>query len=119
MVRASGLVRSFQTRSGRVRGVADLSFEAGNGRIFTLLGPSGCGKTTTMRLVAGLDSPDEGSIWIGGDLVADASRGWFLPPAARGVGMVFQSYALWPHMDVFENIAFPLRVRRLAAAEIR
>ena len=78
------------------------------GHFYSLLGPSGCGKTTTLRCVAGLERPDQGSISLGGVVVADGQRA--LPPEKRDIGMVFQSYAIWPHMTVFENAAFPLRV---------
>src|SRR5207244_1944821 len=79
--------------------------------IFTLLGPSGCGKTTTLRLVAGLEHPDAGEIALRGRVVASVSRRVFVAPHKRNLGMVFQSYAIWPHMNVFENVAYPLRLR--------
>src|SRR5439155_584294 len=84
-----------------------------------LLGPSGCGKTTTLRLVAGLEEPDGGEIYIDGQIVAAPQRGVFLPPEKRQLGMVFQSYAIWPHLTVFENVAFPLRVRHESTEVIR
>jgi len=95
----------------------DLSIE--DGEFLTLLGPSGCGKTTTLRMVAGLERNDTGSIEIGGRIVSDAASGLFLPPDQRKLGMVFQSYAIWPHMTVFDNVAYPLSVRHVAKAEIR
>jgi iron(III) transport system ATP-binding protein len=95
----------------------DLSIE--DGEFLTLLGPSGCGKTTTLRMVAGLERNDTGSIEIGGRIVSDAAGGLFLPPDQRKLGMVFQSYAIWPHMTVFDNVAYPLSVRHVAKAEIR
>jgi iron(III) transport system ATP-binding protein len=95
----------------------DLSIE--HGEFVTLLGPSGCGKTTTLRMVAGLERNDTGSIVIGGRMVSDAVAGLFVPPDLRKLGMVFQSYAIWPHMTVFDNVAYPLRVRHVAKAEIR
>jgi iron(III) transport system ATP-binding protein len=91
----------------------DLSVQAGE--FVTLLGPSGCGKTTTLRCVAGLERPDAGTIQIGGDRVASGSGGRFVAAEHRNVGMVLQSYALWPHMTVFANVAYPLRVRRRKA----
>jgi len=94
----------------------DLSIE--HGEFVTLLGPSGCGKTTTLRMVAGLERNDTGSIVIGGRVVSDALAGLFVPPDLRKLGMVFQSYAIWPHMTVFDNVAYPLRVRHVARAEI-
>src|SRR5204863_287615 len=95
----------------------DLSIE--HGEFVTLLGPSGCGKTTTLRMVAGLERNDTGSIVIGGRVVSDAPAGLFVPPDLRKLGMVFQSYAIWPHMTVFDNVAYPLSVRHVAKSEIR
>ena len=114
-VRASGLVKTF----GSVLAVNDLSFEAKAGEFLTLLGPSGCGKTTTLRLVAGLERPDRGEILVGGRSLSSSDSGLFVPPERRGMGMVFQSYAIWPHMTVFENVAFPLQELRVPRAEIR
>jgi len=85
----------------------------------TLLGPSGCGKTTTLRIIAGLERPDAGEVWVGGRLLTSAGQRVFLNPEKRRMGMVFQTYAIWPHMTVFENIAFPLRAKRVPTAEIR
>ncbi len=96
---------------GSMRAVDDVSFEAAEGRMLVLLGPSGCGKSTTLRLIAGLEAVSSGRIRIGGVDVTD------LPPARRRVSMVFQSYALFPHLNVAENIVFGLRVRKVAAAE--
>src|SRR5574341_1158449 len=93
--------------------VDDLSIEVADGQFVVLLGPSGCGKTTTLRMIAGLEPASSGDIMIDGARVND------LPPQKRDVAMVFQSYALYPHMTVAENIAYPLRVRQLAAAEIQ
>jgi iron(III) transport system ATP-binding protein len=92
-----------------VRGV---SLEIADGAFYTLLGPSGCGKTTTLRCVAGLERPDAGEITIGGETVSSSKSGTFVPPHDRNIGMVFQSYAIWPHMSAYENVAFPLRYRR-------
>jgi iron(III) transport system ATP-binding protein len=91
---------------GKVRAVFELTLEIKKGEFLSLLGPSGCGKTTTLRLIAGLEEPDAGTIAIGGDIVAG---GRWVPPEKRGVGIVFQDYALFPHMTVFKNIAFGLR----------
>jgi iron(III) transport system ATP-binding protein len=96
-----------------------VSFSIETGEIFTLLGPSGCGKTTTLRLVAGLEEPDGGEIRVNGEPVAAPGQGVFIAPDKRQMGMVFQSYAIWPHLTVFENVAFPLRVRRESAVTIR
>jgi len=90
----------------------DFSLRANQGELVTLLGPSGCGKTTTLRCVAGLERAERGEIRIGERLVASPERRVFVPPNRRDIGMVFQSYALWPHMTVFANVAYPLRVRR-------
>jgi iron(III) transport system ATP-binding protein len=120
MLHVSHLTKSFgqDAKDNRVRVLDDVSFHVERGTFFTLLGPSGCGKTTTMRCVAGLESPDGGSITIGATCVFDAAQGLNVPANKRQVGMVFQSYAIWPHMDVFENAAFPLRVsRRLSQAD--
>lgn len=106
-------------RFGPSLAVDRMSFAVAPGELFTLLGPSGCGKTTTLRLVAGLEEPDEGEIFLNGALIASPKRGLFVPPEKRQMGMVFQSYAIWPHLTVFENIAFPLRVRREPAPIIR
>ena len=104
-LQVQGLVKLF----GRVRAVDRVSFDAQPGEFLTLLGPSGCGKTTTLRMIAGLERPDEGEITVGGELIDVAARSVFVPPEKRDMGMVFQSYAIWPHMTVFENVAFPLR----------
>jgi len=104
---------------GAVRAVNRVELEVRRGHVFTLLGPSGCGKTTTLRMVAGLDRPDEGRIVFSGKVVADASRGLFVPPHKRNMGMVFQSYAIWPHMTVFENVAYPLELRGVRKHVIR
>ncbi len=98
--------------------VRDLSLDVLDGEILTLLGPSGCGKTTTLRMVAGLETPDAGDIFFGDQAVVLSSRRLSLPPNKRNVGMVFQSYAIWPHMTVAQNVAFPLQARRFPKREI-
>ena len=95
------------------------ALEVRRGEVFTLLGPSGCGKTTTLRLVAGLERPDGGEITLRGRVVASVSRRVFVAPNRRNLGMVFQSYAIWPHMTVFDNVAYPLTLRGLGRGEIR
>jgi ABC-type Fe3+/spermidine/putrescine transport system ATPase subunit len=104
---------------GTTPAVKDLSVDVLDGEILTLLGPSGCGKTTTLRMVAGLETPDAGDIFFGEEAVVMTSRRLNLPPNKRNVGMVFQSYAIWPHMTVAENVAFPLKARRFPKREIK
>jgi ABC-type Fe3+/spermidine/putrescine transport system ATPase subunit len=99
--------------------VKNLSLDIYDGEIVTLLGPSGCGKTTTLRLVAGLEIPDDGNIFFGDRAVVMTSRQLFLPPDKRNLGMVFQSYAIWPHMTVEENVMFPLKSRGFPRREMR
>jgi ABC-type Fe3+/spermidine/putrescine transport system ATPase subunit len=112
-LKLSRLCKSF----GGITAVADLSLDIARGEALTLLGPSGCGKTTTLRMIAGLESPNSGTIYLDGKpLVAPGIE---LPPERRGMGMVFQSYAIWPHMTVAGNVGFPLKMRRVGAGEIR
>lgn len=106
-------------RFGNVTAVDNLDLVIEDGSFTTLLGPSGCGKTTTLRMIAGLENPTEGEIWIGDTCVYSAREGRFVPPSKRQLGLVFQSYALWPHLTVFENIAFGLRVEKRPAQEIK
>jgi ABC-type Fe3+/spermidine/putrescine transport system ATPase subunit len=96
-----------------VHAVHDVSFELNAGEVLTLLGPSGCGKSTTLRMIAGLEAPDEGEIWVRGRLVASPAARIMIPPERRKVGLVFQSYAIWPHMTAADNIAYPLKLRRV------
>jgi iron(III) transport system ATP-binding protein len=123
MLSIENLHKVFQAAgSTEVRAVDGVNLSVEPGRLLTLLGPSGCGKTTTLRCLAGLERPDAGRIVIGDSTVFDSAQGLFVPPSDRGIGMVFQSYAIWPHMSVFENVAFPLRVarnRKYSAAEIK
>src|ERR1700710_2019038 len=122
MLNVRGLTKIYANRfDAQAGGVRDFSFELPAGTFFTLLGPSGCGKTTTLRCIAGLERPDAGRICVGDTVLHDSSSGLSVPLNRRGIGMVFQSYAIWPHMTVFENIAFPLRVskdRRYGREEI-
>ncbi|MCP5156635.1 MAG: ABC transporter ATP-binding protein [Ectothiorhodospiraceae bacterium] len=104
-------VSNLVTRYGTVLAVNDVSFHVAPGEFVSLLGPSGCGKTTTLRCIAGFERPDQGRISIDGETVTDAETGEFTPPNRRHFGMVFQSYAIWPHMSVMDNVAYPLRVR--------
>ena len=93
-----------------VRAVQNVSFEVPEGKMFTLLGPSGCGKTTTLRSIAGLERPTSGEISVGDRIIYASASNTFVAPNRRNFGMVFQSYAIWPHMNVFQNAAFPLEV---------
>jgi iron(III) transport system ATP-binding protein len=121
VIRIENLHVRYQTERGEVHAVRGIDLDVKPGQFFTLLGPSGCGKTTTLRSVAGLEKPHEGEILVGDQLVLSSLKKISVPPYKRDIGMVFQSYAIWPHMNVFENVAFPLREskRRLSAAEIR
>ena len=107
-------------RGQAIRATQDVSFEVPEGKLFTLLGPSGCGKTTTLRSIAGLERPKSGEISVRGQLVYSSAQGIFVAPNRRDFGMVFQSYAIWPHMNVYQNAAFPLEVRggKLSRREI-
>jgi ABC-type Fe3+/spermidine/putrescine transport system ATPase subunit len=112
-VRLDRLRKSF----GANKAVRDVSVEFRDGEMTSVLGPSGCGKTTMLNLIAGFLDPDGGSIHFGDRLVADAATGCAVPPNRRDLGMVFQSYALWPHLSVGENVAYGLKIRRLSRAE--
>ena len=114
-VRIRGLLKKF----GPVVAVDHIDLTIADGEFLTLLGPSGCGKSTTLAAVAGLDRPDGGSIHVGDTVFYDQASGAFLPPERRNCGLVFQSYALWPHMSVAENCAYPLKLRRMGAADRR
>jgi iron(III) transport system ATP-binding protein len=102
------LQKSFRAQQGRVDALRGIDLEVAEGEFCVLLGPSGCGKTTTLRCVAGLERPDGGEIEIAGQLVNAPARRVYVPTERRDLGMVFQSYAIWPHMNVFQNVAFPL-----------
>src|ERR1700738_1311006 len=113
-VHVLGLTKSFVT----TRVLEDVTFSAEHGELVTLLGPSGCGKTTTLMSIAGLETPDQGSIHCGDAIFFDASKKTETPAESRNLGIVFQTYAIWPHMTVTENVAFPLRIRRRSRTEI-
>jgi iron(III) transport system ATP-binding protein len=121
MLTVRGLTKTYATADGPFQALKGIDFEIPAGGFYTLLGESGCGKTTTLRCVAGLEEPDGGAIAIGGEVVADTANGIHTPAFDRDIGLVFQSYAIWPHMDVLANVAYPLKVQRprLAAAEIK
>ena len=110
-------VENLRKRFGDLAAVDGVSFEVGDGHTLALLGPSGCGKTTILRSIAGLETPEHGSIAIGGRPVFDSASRTNLLPEERGLGIVFQSYAVWPHMSVADNVGFPLRVRGMAKTE--
>jgi iron(III) transport system ATP-binding protein len=110
----AGLSKAF----GDVRVVADLNLQVAEGEMLVLVGPSGCGKTTTLRCIAGLESPSAGHIRIGSRVVTAVGEGVNVPPERREIGMVFQSYAVWPHMTVFNNVAYPLRAGGVPRKEI-
>ncbi|OVZ61263.1 Fe3+/spermidine/putrescine ABC transporter ATP-binding protein [Pigmentiphaga sp. NML080357] len=121
MLRVSNLYTEYPGDKGQVvKATFDISFEVPRGKLFTLLGPSGCGKTTTLRSIAGLERPSAGEIAVDGVVVFSGEKGIFVPPNRRNFGMVFQSYAIWPHMNVFQNAAFPLEsgVRRHGRKEV-
>ncbi|MDR3173057.1 MAG: ABC transporter ATP-binding protein [Treponema sp.] len=101
-----------------ITAVNRLNLEINAGECFSMLGPSGCGKTTTLRMVAGFEDLDEGEIYVGDKLLSSRAKGYYLPPEKRNFGMVFQAFAVWPHLSVYENVAFPLRLKKLPQAEI-
>jgi iron(III) transport system ATP-binding protein len=112
-------VESLSIRYGNVTAVETVSFTVSEGQQLTLLGPSGCGKTSTLRAVAGLETPTSGIIRVGGKPIFDSKQGVNVPAEQRGMSMVFQSYAIWPHMTVFDNVAYGLRVRKETGAALR
>src|SRR3954467_12630130 len=111
-------VRDLVVHYGDATAVDGVSFTVARGEHVTLLGPSGCGKTTTLRAIAGLEQPASGPIRIDGKAMYSSAEGRDVPAERRGVSMVFQSYAIWPHMTVFNNVAYGLRVRRMSKKEI-
>jgi iron(III) transport system ATP-binding protein len=119
MIRVHALAKRFHVGADQVRALDNVGFDVENHSFFTLLGPSGCGKSTILRCVAGLEMPDGGDIDLGDECVFSLSRGINVPPHRRRIGMVFQSYAIWPHMTVYQNVAFPLEVQRQANVRAR
>ena len=111
-------IERLRKRFNEVQALDDVSFEFDHG-ILSFLGPSGCGKTTLLRSIAGLEVPDGGSISIADQVQTSIEQGILIPPYAREIGFVFQNYALWPHMTVFKNVAFGLKLRKLPADEVR
>ncbi|MEO6985587.1 MAG: ABC transporter ATP-binding protein [Paralcaligenes sp.] len=118
-IRIEGLSKNYVSEGKTVRALDNINLTIPANEIFTLLGPSGCGKTTLLRCIVGLETPDEGEISIGGDVVWSNKKGISVPPEKRGLGMVFQTYAIWPHMSVFDNVAYPLQVRGVRRELIR
>ena len=114
-VRVQGITKRYD----KILAVDNVTFDVEQGELLTLLGPSGCGKTTTMRSIAGLEKIQGGEIYLGERLVSSVSREVHITPEKRDVGMVFQSYAIWPHMTVFENVAYPLRYRKVEKSDMR
>lgn len=106
-------------RFGSYTAVDDVTFTVRKNEFFSLLGPSGCGKTTTLRCIAGLEQPTSGEVYVGGRLVSSVEKGVMVPPERRGIGMVFQNYAVWPHMTVEQNIVYPLKIARASKVRIR
>jgi iron(III) transport system ATP-binding protein len=104
---------------GDVKAVDDFNALIRNGEFVSILGPSGCGKTTMLRMIAGFEKANQGEIYIGDQLVSSAEKKVFIPPEKRSIGMVFQSYAVWPHMNVFDNVAYPLKIKGTAKSEIK
>jgi iron(III) transport system ATP-binding protein len=112
-------VRDLELRYTAESGVLGVSFDVAAGELLSLLGPSGCGKTTTLRCIAGIEDPEAGEIAIGDTVVSAPAKGVQVAPDKRDIGMVFQSYALWPHMTVADNVGYPLAVRRVPKHEVR
>lgn len=114
---AEVIARNLSRRYGEYIAIEDVSFHVKDGEFLTLLGPSGCGKSTTLGILAGLDRPDEGHLSIGGEVFFDGLTGVFVDAERRNLGLVFQTYALWPHMTVRDNVGYALRIRRIPRAE--
>lgn len=122
MIEVKSLVKIYEDGSNAgVKAVNEVSFKVEEGRFYTLLGPSGCGKTTTLRCIAGLEKANGGEIVVAGQKVYSAQSNTYVPAYRRPIGMVFQSYAIWPHLTVFENVAFPLRVgkQKVSNADVK
>jgi iron(III) transport system ATP-binding protein len=114
------VMKSYTTKTlGTVVAVRDFDLTVKEGECFSILGPSGCGKYTTLRMIAGFEDLTEGEIWLGDKLVSSSKKNIYIPPEDRGLGMVFQAFAVWPHMNIYKNVAFPLEVQRRPKAEIR
>jgi len=115
IIRIEGVAKSYGSHQVH----KDLTLSIEKGECFTLLGPSGCGKTVLLRLIAGFETPEAGRISIDNTVVSDPAAGIYIPPDERGLGVVFQDYAVWPHMSVFDNVAYPLKISKRPKEEIR
>ena len=114
------VTKRFATKTlGDIVAVDNFDFAVHEGECFSFLGPSGCGKSTTLRMIAGFEDLTEGEIELCGKLVSSSTKNLYIPPEERGLGMVFQAFAVWPHMNVFENVAFPLRIQKVSNAEVK
>ena len=115
----SHVTKRFTTKTlGDIVAVDDFNLNVHEGECFSFLGPSGCGKSTTLRMIAGFEDLTEGEIELCGKLVSSSRKNLYIPPEERGLGMVFQAFAVWPHMNVFENVAFPLRIQKVNKTDI-
>src|SRR5689334_13053857 len=112
MITISNLYKTYNSDKESVAALNNINLTIKSGTFFTLLGPSGCGKSTLLRCIAGLETPDRGEIVVNGEVMFSSSKGTSIAPNARRIGMVFQSYAIWPHMTVRQNVAFPLKVQK-------
>jgi iron(III) transport system ATP-binding protein len=119
LISIEGLRKYYSFEGRTIKALDDVDLTIPANQIFTLLGPSGCGKTTLLRCIVGLETPDDGEIRIGDDIVWSKAKGIAIPTEKRGLGMVFQTYAIWPHLSVFDNVAYPLQIRGLAKGLIR
>lgn len=118
-IRIKSVSKYYFSEGKQIKALSDVDLTIPGNQIFTLLGPSGCGKTTLLRCIVGLEMPDSGEIAIGDEIVWSKEKNIFVPPEKRRLSMVFQTYAIWPHMNVFDNVAYPLQTRKEHKAEIR
>jgi iron(III) transport system ATP-binding protein len=118
-IRISDLSKHYVSGGKTIKALDEVNLVIPERGIFTLLGPSGCGKTTLLRSIVGLETPDRGEIAIGGEVVWSREKNIYVPTERRGLGMVFQTYAIWPHMTVFDNVAYPLQTRQVPRAEVK
>jgi iron(III) transport system ATP-binding protein len=118
-IRIRGVTKRYYSEGKTINALDNVELTIPANQIFTLLGPSGCGKTTLLRCIVGLEAPDTGEISIGGEVAWSKEKNISIPPEKRGLGMVFQTYAIWPHMNVFDNVAYPLQVRNVDRNAIR